>query len=74
MQVNTRHYKADVGGPVYVLDGGETSGEVSFPTSVSNRVLIPRQGPSGVPGHWYYGHLDQDYRWRWNCPRASLLW
>lgn len=27
--VNTRHYKADKGGPVIVLDGGETSGMVS---------------------------------------------
>lgn len=26
--VNTRHYKPGVGGPVIVLDGGETSGEV----------------------------------------------
>jgi hypothetical protein len=34
--VNKRHYKADVGGPVYVLDGGETSGEVSISRFLSS--------------------------------------
>jgi hypothetical protein len=29
--VNSRHYRPNVGGPVYVLDAGETSGEDRLP-------------------------------------------
>jgi hypothetical protein len=36
--VNTRHYKAGSNAPVIVLDGGETSGEVSQPSQTCGLV------------------------------------
>ncbi|KAF5344869.1 hypothetical protein D9758_011575 [Tetrapyrgos nigripes] len=54
--VNKRHYNPDVGGPVIVLDGGETSGETSLPRHryCGNSVQCHR-GVGVVLEHRYYG-------------------
>jgi hypothetical protein len=49
--VNTRHYKADKGGPVIVLDGGETSGVVRIFSTVNHCLMCI--GSNSVLGHWF---------------------
>lgn len=54
--VNTRHYQA--GGPVFVLDGGETSGEDRLPfldTGVMDIFSKATGGIGIVLEHRYYG-------------------
>ena len=56
--VNTRHYRPGVGGPVYVLDGGETSGEDRLPfldTGIMEILAKATGGVSVVLEHRYYG-------------------
>ncbi|KAJ7160080.1 serine carboxypeptidase S28-domain-containing protein [Mycena filopes] len=56
--INTRHYKADKGGPVIVLDGGETSGvnRLSFLDTGIVEILARSTGGVGVVlEHRYYG-------------------
>jgi hypothetical protein len=56
--VNTRHYRPGAGGPVYVLDGGETSGEerLSFlDTGIMEILAKATGGVSVVLEHRYYG-------------------
>lgn len=56
--VNTRHYIPDSGGPVIVLDGGETSGEDRIPFLDTGIVDILAKATGGVGvvlEHRYYG-------------------
>ncbi|TFK34727.1 serine carboxypeptidase S28-domain-containing protein [Crucibulum laeve] len=56
--VNTRHYDSKVGGPVIVLDGGETSGEDRLPFLDTGIVEILARATGGVGvvlEHRYYG-------------------
>jgi hypothetical protein len=56
--VNTRHYRPGAGGPVYVLDGGETSGEGRLPfldTGIMEILAKATGGVSAVLEHRYYG-------------------
>ncbi|KAJ6611408.1 serine carboxypeptidase S28-domain-containing protein [Mycena sp. CBHHK59/15] len=56
--VNKRHYKAGSGGPVIVLDGGETSGEDRIPFLDTGIVEILSRSTGGVGvvlEHRYYG-------------------
>ncbi|KAF8905141.1 serine carboxypeptidase S28-domain-containing protein [Mucidula mucida] len=56
--VNTRHYKPGTGGPVIVLDGGETSGENRLPFLDTGIVEILARATGGlgvVLEHRYYG-------------------
>ncbi|KAJ7080507.1 serine carboxypeptidase S28-domain-containing protein [Mycena epipterygia] len=56
--VNTRHYKADEGGPVIVLDGGETSGVNRIPfldTGIAEILARSTGGVGVVLEHRYYG-------------------
>ena len=56
--VNARHYRPGVGGPVYVLDGGETSGENRLPfldTGIMEILAKATGGVSVVLEHRYYG-------------------
>ena len=58
--VNARHYRLDAGGPVYVLDGGETSGEDRLPfldTGIMEILAKATGGVSVVLEHRYYGIL-----------------
>ncbi|PFH51231.1 hypothetical protein AMATHDRAFT_59519 [Amanita thiersii Skay4041] len=57
--VNTRHYKPGGGGPVIVLDGGETSGEDRLPFLNTGIVEILAKATGGVGvvlEHRYYGN------------------
>jgi len=54
--VNTRHYRA--GGPVIVIDGGETSGEDRLPfldTGIADILAKATNGLGVVLEHRYYG-------------------
>ena len=54
--MSTRHYKT--GGPVFVLDGGETSGEDRLPfldTGILDILAEATGGLSIVLEHRYYG-------------------
>lgn len=56
--VNTRHYNASVGGPVFVLDGGETSGAGRLPfldTGIMDILARATGGIGIVLEHRYYG-------------------
>ncbi|KDQ62701.1 hypothetical protein JAAARDRAFT_121424 [Jaapia argillacea MUCL 33604] len=56
--INTRHYKPGSGGPVIVLDGGETSGEDRLPFLDTGIVEILAKATGGVGivlEHRYYG-------------------
>ncbi|KAJ7617546.1 serine carboxypeptidase S28-domain-containing protein [Mycena polygramma] len=56
--INTRHYNADEGGPVIVLDGGETSGVNRIPFLDTGIVEILARSTGGVGvvlEHRYYG-------------------
>jgi hypothetical protein len=56
--VNTRHYQAGAGGPVIVVDGGETSGEDRLPFLDHGIVDILAKATGGVGivlEHRYYG-------------------
>ncbi|KIY62526.1 peptidase S28 [Cylindrobasidium torrendii FP15055 ss-10] len=56
--VNTRHYDPSVPGPVFVLDGGETSGEGRLPFLDTGIVEILARATGGVGvvlEHRYYG-------------------
>ena len=56
--VNARHYQPNVGGPVYVLDGGETSGEERLPfldTGIMEILAKATGGVSVILEHRYYG-------------------
>ncbi|GLB38681.1 putative peptidase S28 [Lyophyllum shimeji] len=56
--VNDRHYNTTVGGPVIVLDGGETSGEDRLPFLDTGIVEILAKATGGVGvvlEHRYYG-------------------
>ncbi|KAF8625999.1 hypothetical protein AX17_006722 [Amanita inopinata Kibby_2008] len=55
---STRHYKPGSGGPVFVLDGGETSGEDRLPFLDTGIVDILAKNTNGVGvilEHRYYG-------------------
>ncbi|KAK1227719.1 Serine carboxypeptidase S28 [Marasmius sp. AFHP31] len=55
---STRHYKAGAGGPVFVLDGGETSGQDRLPFLDTGIVDILSKATGGVGvilEHRYYG-------------------
>lgn len=63
--INTRHYKAGTGGPVIVLDGGETSGEDRIPFLDTGIVEILARATGGVGvvlEHRYYGESLQHTR------------
>jgi hypothetical protein len=65
--VNKRHYKEGGGGPVIVLDGGETSGEDRIPFLDTGIVDILAKATGGVGvvlEHRYYGMFlaDSDSR------------
>lgn len=56
--VNTRHYSPKAGGPVYILDGGETNGEERLPfldTGIMEILARATGGVSVVLEHRYYG-------------------
>lgn len=56
--INTRHYTPGSGGPVIVLDGGETSGEDRIPFLDTGIVEILAKATGGVGvvlEHRYYG-------------------
>jgi len=56
--VNTRHYHPHARGPVFVLDGGETSGEDRLPfldTGIMEILAKATGGVSVVLEHRYYG-------------------
>lgn len=56
--VNTRHYISGSGGPVIVLDGGETSGEERIPfldTGIIDMLAKATGGVGVVLEHRYYG-------------------
>lgn len=56
--VNTRHYNATRGGPVFVLDGGETSGEDRLPFLDTGIMEILPKAAGGIGiilEHRYYG-------------------
>jgi Serine carboxypeptidase S28 len=56
--VNARHYRPNSGGPVYVLDGGETSGANRLPfldTGIMEILARATGGVSVVLEHRYYG-------------------
>ncbi|EGN98555.1 hypothetical protein SERLA73DRAFT_183618 [Serpula lacrymans var. lacrymans S7.3] len=56
--INTRHYTPGAGGPVIVLDGGETSGEDRIPFLDTGIVEILARATGGVGvvlEHRYYG-------------------
>ncbi|KAF7298731.1 hypothetical protein MIND_00820600 [Mycena indigotica] len=56
--VNTRHYKPGSGGPVFVLDGGETSGmnRITFLNTGIMDILARHTGGIGIVlEHRYYG-------------------
>ncbi|KAG5653760.1 hypothetical protein H0H81_010847 [Sphagnurus paluster] len=56
--VNDRHYNASVGGPVIVIDGGETSGEDRLPfldTGIAEILAKATGGVGVVLEHRYYG-------------------
>jgi len=58
--INTRHYTPGSGGPVIVLDGGETSGEDRIPFLDTGIVEILARATGGVGvvlEHRYYGEL-----------------
>jgi len=58
--INTRHYTPGSGGPVIVLDGGETSGEDRIPFLDTGIVEILAKATGGVGvvlEHRYYGEL-----------------
>jgi hypothetical protein len=58
--INTRHYTPGSGGPVIVLDGGETSGEDRIPFLDTGIVEILTRATGGVGvvlEHRYYGTL-----------------
>lgn len=70
--VNTRHYKPGTGGPVIVLDGGETSGEVRPSSAGHPRTEFSE--PTPILGHWHRRNPGACDWWPWCCPRAPLLW
>jgi hypothetical protein len=56
--VSTRHYKPGTGAPVFVLDGGETSGEDRIPfldTGIVDLLASATGGVGIVLEHRYYG-------------------
>jgi hypothetical protein len=56
--VNTRHYRPGSGGPVIVIDGGETSGEDRIPfldTGIAEILAKATGGVGVVLEHRYYG-------------------
>lgn len=56
--INTRHYNASKGGPVFVLDGGETSGAHRLPfldTGIMDILPKATGGIGIVLEHRYYG-------------------
>jgi hypothetical protein len=58
--INTRHYTPGSGGPVIVLDGGETSGEDRIPFLDTGIVEILARATGGVGvvlEHRYYGEF-----------------
>jgi hypothetical protein len=58
---NTRHYNATRGGPVFVLDGGETSGENRLPfldTGIMDILARATGGIGVVLEHRYYGESN----------------
>jgi hypothetical protein len=58
--VNTRHYVPGSGGPVFVLDGGETSGEDRIPfldTGIVDILCRATGGVGVVLEHRYYGEM-----------------
>ena len=65
--INTRHYVPGSGGPVIVLDGGETSGEDRLPFLDTGIVEILTNATGGVGvvlEHRYYGmHSATHARW-----------
>lgn len=59
--VNTRHYNATKGGPVFVLDGGETSGVNRLPFLNTGIMEILPKATGGIGiilEHRYYGEDD----------------
>ncbi|KAF8316052.1 hypothetical protein DL93DRAFT_2193817 [Clavulina sp. PMI_390] len=57
--VNARHWKKDGGGPVIVIDGGETSGEDRLPfldTGIADILAHATGGLGIVLEHRYYGN------------------
>ncbi|KAJ7741312.1 serine carboxypeptidase S28-domain-containing protein [Mycena metata] len=79
--INTRHYKADKGGPVFVLDGGETSGvnRLAFLDTGIMEILARSTGGVGVVlEHRYYGKsipvvnfTTDNLRWLNNAQSAA---
>jgi len=60
--VNTRHYKE--GGPIFILDGGETSGEDRLPfldTGIMDILPKATGGIGIVLEHRYYGTLQLEH-------------
>jgi hypothetical protein len=58
--INTRHYNATKGGPVFVLDGGETSGRNRLPfldTGIMDILPKATGGIGVILEHRYYGLL-----------------
>jgi Serine carboxypeptidase S28 len=56
--INSRHYNPEAGGPVFVLDSGETSGEDRLPfldTGIMEILARATGGISVVLEHRYYG-------------------
>lgn len=71
--INTRHYRGD-GGPVIVLDGGETSGEDRIPFLDTGivEILARNLGAVGVVlEHRYYGKLISKFT-QFSYPIFSL--
>lgn len=63
--INTRHYTPGSGGPVIVLDGGETSGEDRIPFLDTGIVEILARATGGIGivlEHRYYGELPRILR------------
>ncbi|KAF8214964.1 serine carboxypeptidase S28-domain-containing protein [Mycena galopus ATCC 62051] len=79
--VNKRHYNPDKGGPVFVLDGGETSGldRITFLDTGIMEILARSTGGVGVVlEHRYYGEsipvanfTTDNLRWLNNAQSAA---
>jgi hypothetical protein len=64
--INTRHYNATKGGPVFVLDGGETSGKNRLPfldTGIVDSLPKATGGIGVVLEHRYYGTCSCAWWW-----------
>ena len=75
--INTRHYVPGSGGPVIVLDGGETSGEDRLPFLDTGIVEILANATGGVGvvlEHRYYGmHTATHAHWTSSDVRQERL-